>query len=192
VRVARWRASANDFLDGLPKPSCAFSKAIFARTPGDEASNGLGILYMLTWLETWIQMKAEVKVETSRQQLEAKRDAFQVGRLRDLVPLVAVAITLYGAAISTVASALFCAIFFPYGFGKDIAKLSLFLHVTAEPTPPGKWSLVQLPPPTEASISDPTARVFSHSSYAHPQVPEVLGQWICGLMDIQSRRASKR
>jgi hypothetical protein len=134
-------------------------------------------------------MKMEVKAEAFRQQVEAK-GAFQYGRLRDLRSLAWVAIQFHGTAILTAVFALFSAFGFGYGFGKDIAKLRLSLHVTTEPTPSDKckWSLVQLPP-TEASMPDPNARVLSHSSYDHPQAPELLGQWICGLMDIQSRHA---
>ena len=63
-------------------------------------------------------------------------------------------------------------------FGPDLAKHSLFLEVTAEPSPPGLWKCVQLDALEIDNSEHGKPRRPAHSVYEHPAVPRIIAEWI--------------
>lgn len=64
VRIYRrithqWKSAACEFLATLPNSFCSSDKALILRAPGDEASNGLALIYILTLLQIQAQLRAE-------------------------------------------------------------------------------------------------------------------------------------
>jgi hypothetical protein len=63
-------------------------------------------------------------------------------------------------------------------FGPDLAKHSLFLEITAEPSPPGVWKFVQLDALEINNPSTANPRPLAHCVYEHPSVPRIIAEWI--------------
>ena len=60
----------------------------------------------------------------------------------------------------------------PFGGSPWIANLGI--KISAEASPPGQWSVVQLPPsPTSLELS----RGLSHATHSDPLALRVLGRW---------------
>ena len=171
--AVEWKRAAQEFLDTLPKPLCRSDKAVFLRCSGDEASNGLGLIYILTWL----QVQSHLRAEAYFAEVERKSAQLRPGSIRGLTHLLVALFVLIATAGWTAVSALLCSVSFRLGFGADIAKHTLFLQVTSEPTPPGKWIVLQLDPHKAPASPNTRAAPLAHSSYAHPDTPKVLAEW---------------
>ncbi len=172
-RAAQDRQNAEKFLNAIPSPYCASDKAVFVRTPGDEASNGLGIVYLFAWLQT----RSQVEAERFLQRLEAQREQFKSGRANAFGRLLVSIAIINATAAWSFMSARLCLKAFSLGFGPDVSRHAPFLQITAEATPPGKWTVRQLLPDGERDAS------LAHTSYDHPEVPVLLGRWICTQME---------
>ncbi len=168
------RRAACEFLTSLPTSLCTSKKSLILRSPGDEASNGLALIYILTLLQIQAQGRAEAYFE----RLHAKRARVSSGSLRNLLNLLAVSVVFNTTALWSAFSSLLCSIAFRIGFGADIARYSLFLQVTTEVTPAGTWTVTQLNPCAARISSDLTQAPLAHSSYAHPDTPKLIGEWI--------------
>src|SRR4051794_21795018 len=167
-RVSRRREQAQEFLRAIPRPRCSPEKATFVRTPGDEASNGLGLVYLLAWMQT----RSLVEVERLRKKWEARNTERHFGLIR----LIGLVIFFYAVTVWAGISTFLCSRAFSLGFGEDVAKHARFVQISAEPTPQGNWTVHQLSPDVA------TASSLAHSSYEHRSVPVLLGHWIGSLI----------
>jgi hypothetical protein len=167
-RVSRRREQSDEFLRAIPRPRCSPKKATFVRSPGDEASNGLGLVYLLAWMQT----RSLVEVERLRKKWEAQSKERHTGLIR----LIGQLIFFYAVTVWAGISSFLCSRAFSLGFGADVARHARFVQISAEPTPPGEWTVHQLLPDigTESSLA--------HSSYEHPSVPVLLGDWTGALI----------
>lgn len=68
--------------------------------------------------------------------------------------------------------------FFLVPFGARLAVASLGLNVSAEPTPPGTWTVNQLSHP--ATIEQ--MRALSHGTHSHPEALGIVEQWLRDLV----------
>ena len=177
----RRRRAARDFIAGLPKSLCTLEKSLFLRTPADEASNILGIIYTVPLL----QVHAQLRMERYLERLDANRQRASLGSLRNPVDLLVVAVIVSATALWSALCSLICVITFSF-FGWDIAIHSFFLQVTPEVTPPGTWSVTQLNNLTGNKPSEVT-HTFAHSSYAHPEAAKLIGRWISGWISQRDR-----
>src|SRR5262245_31489702 len=65
-----------------------------------------------------------------------------------------------------------------FPFGPELALACVVLEVTAEATPPGRWTVWQLPPDSDESAS-PAPAPFMHSlAYRHPRALAEIATWI--------------
>jgi len=170
----RWKLAAEEFLTTLPNALCKWDKAVFLRCAGDEASNWLSLIYVFTWL----QVQSYLRVEGYVENVERKRAELRPHSPHAIIQPLAVAIVIYAMASWTAVSALLCSIGFRFGFGADIAKHTLFLQVTAELTPPGKWTILQLVPHKTSGSPKTKAPSLAHSSHAHPDASKILAEWL--------------
>ncbi len=185
--VHRWRHTARDFIKGIPRSLCRPEKSLFVRTPADEASNVLGLIYTVALL----QVHAQFRTERYLDRLGAKRDRASPGNLRNMIDLAAVAVVFSTTALWSALCSLLCAITYRIGFGGDVAKHSFFLQVTPEVTPVGTWAVTQLSPAIGSRLSGATSRL-AHSSYAHPEAGRVVAAWINELISQTSLAAEQR
>lgn len=120
--VHRWRQKAGDFIQGIPRSVCRPEKSLFLRTPADEASNVLGLIYTVALL----QVHAQFRTERYLERLGAKRQRVSPVSLRNMIDLAAVAAVFSTTALWSALCSLLCAIAYRIGFGGDVAKHSFF------------------------------------------------------------------
>ena len=174
----KWKAEANSFLLSLPVSRCSPNKALCVRTPGDEVTGGMTLVYLIGWLQAKSHTAATGYLAAVSQGLTRKKGPF-----REVIAQTKVLVVLSGTALWTGILTLFNPLLFLAAFGSDIARHSTFLQVTVEPTPPGKWTLLQLDWDDNSAL---TGSGLSHSSYEHSRVPLVLGQWIKSLSQLST------
>ncbi len=169
-----WRRRAEGVLANLPMPPCNSARALLIRAEGDEVSGGMSAAYMLSWL----RVRATERAEKRFADLERRKPVRpEIDLLTAVPPMLMAYLASLWAACMTVA----CFVAMKKAFGSDLARDSLFIQIAPEPTPPGKWTVVQLSKPEESTVAPAGESELAHSSYGHPETPSVIREWICSL-----------
>jgi hypothetical protein len=152
-------------------PESSAVPSLIVRVPGDEASVALLVAQVSSVLLTRaVKVILHLPLETPDVE-RADRAATAVewhwlGVLA-IGHLVLTALLVPVLALMTIPLAAFA--------GFDMAIASIGLQLSAEATPPGSWTLVQLPPAGTSLEDEP---FFKHYSYEDPRVLELVSSWL--------------
>jgi hypothetical protein len=203
-RVDAWTSWSHRVSERIPVHCSISSKALLIRSREDEASGALaaaavgtwlqvtilGVLYSVSeWLMRWGQ---EIASKPVPKEGPAHPFGPLLGLLRFLIQ-IAVLILSGVASIPTLVGCMLWGL----AFGRDVARHSAFLRMSAEPSPDGTWTIVQVGPVDKSwpevrglrsLIKDLKAWPLAHRIHEHPDVPALIADWAKSLIGLAKQR----